>query len=94
MEIADDYEEVLQILIQLNRPTGPFVFLREEIKWALQSLLELGWAKVYDLWVSQVPLEGVLEVSRFDDLYFYITPAGKEALYKFPKAWFPSWNED
>ena len=94
LAIADDYEEVTQILIQLNRHTEPFVFLREEIKWALQSLFELGWAKVYDLWVSQVPLAGLPDVSRFDELYFYVTPAGREALCKFPKEWFPSWNED
>ena len=94
LAIADDYEEVKEILIPLNRHTDTFVFMREEIKAALKSLLDLGWAKAYDLWVSQEPLDGIAAEDRFDDLYFWITPSGLEALYKFPKEWFPTWNED
>jgi hypothetical protein len=98
LEIADDFEELNQILIQLNRHTGPLVFLREEIKEALCSLLERGWARAYDLWSSsqdeRFPVVESPPFLLYDKLYFWITPEGLDAVYKYPKKWFPTWNED
>jgi hypothetical protein len=87
-EIADDYEGISQIMIQL-RWVAYLGITRDEVKIALVSLVQEGLAQAYDLVSSQEPLPGLPPSSTFEEHYFYITPKGIEILHSFPKNWFP-----
>jgi hypothetical protein len=87
--IADDYEEIGQIMIDLHRWNSELEITREEVKVALAALVQDGLAKTYDLHSSQVPLLGLPDAATFEAHYFYITPKGKEKLLTLPEEWFP-----
>jgi hypothetical protein len=93
-EIADDYEEIDQIMIQLERWSAELKISRVEVTIALADLLAADWARAYDLRISQAPLDPAPKVSQFDDLYFYITPKGAEILKALPYELFPKWTDD
>ncbi len=87
-EIADDYEEIDQILKQLTMWANELGITRNEVHTALRSLVDLGWARAYDLHVSKVPLEKP-DLNRIEDLYFWITAVGIAELNGFPESWIP-----
>ncbi len=90
-EIADDYEEIGQVMIQLGRWATEVAVTRDEAKAALLMLVEQGLAKAYDLYVSHEPISGSPNPEYH---YFYITPEGIDALHAFPKEWFPPISTD
>lgn len=90
-EIADDFEEIRQIMVQLRR-VAYLGISRAEVKEALVALVQDGLARAYDLYVSQEPLPGLPPPDTFDEHYFYITPRGLELLLTFPEEWFPGNN--
>ncbi|MEO5922847.1 MAG: hypothetical protein ABIR70_03375 [Bryobacteraceae bacterium] len=75
-EIADDFEEIGQVMIQLDRWASDIAITRDEAKAALLKLVEDGLAKAYDLHVSQVPISGSPNPEYH---FFYITPQGLES---------------
>jgi hypothetical protein len=93
--IADDYEEIGQIMIDLDRWSSELRIGRDEVRTALVSLIGDGLAKAYMLGEGGYELEGVPEAATFEDHYFYITPKGIEILPTFPEEWFtPLAGED
>lgn len=89
-EIADDYEEIGQILIQLDRWSASLQITRDEVKTALSELIYAGWANAYKLSPSEphVTTMPAPEPTQFEELYFYITSAGKAELRGYPDDWF------
>lgn len=87
-EIADDYEEIGQIMSQLS---PELAIAREDAYAALVHLVEAGFANAYDLFVSQEPLTTPPDPETH---YFYITPRGIEILSALPEEWFPLISED
>jgi len=78
--IANDYEEIEQILVDL-RGWHPRANIEEqEVVAALKLLVEAGLASAFKLSTTQ-PAEMVeFQAARARGLYFYITPKGKLAL--------------
>ncbi len=82
--IADDYEDVETILLDLRNWHPERIINIEEVSGALKQLTERGLAKAYELsatkgeddWATAVPFDG----ERVDELHFYITAEGKREL--------------
>jgi hypothetical protein len=86
--IADDYEEIGQIMIDLDHWSSELRTSREEVRTALAGLIQAGLAKAYFLGDGGHGLDGVPDAETFEDHYFYITPKGIETLSTFPEEWF------
>ena len=79
--IADDYEPLEQVLEHLRRFTPEMDASIHNISQALENLLKHGLARAYVLsphppHVTEVPFDG----SKLDELYFYVTPQGKQVV--------------
>ncbi len=83
--MANDYEDFEMILHEtLNwAPQKGLTVAREEVIEALEQLIEDGYAQAWVL--SPTSPAEVVPYSRenLDNLYFYVTPRGRELVHKY-----------
>jgi hypothetical protein len=85
--ISDDYEEIGHIRESVLKRWG-LNATKAEVVAALRSLVETGMAKAYFLHTRDPQvIEGMPE--DVDVHYFYLTPAGIDAVDALPAEWFP-----
>ena len=78
--IADDYEEIGQILMDV-RGWHPSRTIREEdVVFALEGLINSALARAFELSTTGPAKVAEFEPARAKELYFYITSEGKQAL--------------
>jgi hypothetical protein len=78
--IAHDYEPIDQILLDVRAWHPTTTINHEEVVTALQELVHCELANAYELSTTEPARLVEFKPTRAKDLYFYMSPKGKQAL--------------
>lgn len=88
--ISDDYESFETILADIDRwaAKGRAVVDRQKVLKALEELIGEGYAQAFSFefpFKEAIPTE--YSAKSVDDLWFYVTPKGKQLAYDLQEEW-------